>query len=77
MKKKIKVPFLPESVKNAVVAHWHKKAGDFVKKNENLVDLETDKVILEVPSPEDGILENILKKKNDVVNETSILAHIS
>ena len=76
MKIKIKVPFLPESVENAVVAHWHKKKGDFVKKNENLVDLETDKVILEVPSPEDGILENILKKKNDVVNENEELGSI-
>ena len=56
----IKVPVLPESVSDAVIAKWHKKAGDSVKRDENLVDLETDKVVLEVPSPVDGILDEIL-----------------
>ena len=56
----IKVPVLPESVSDAVIAKWHKKPGDAVKRDENLVDLETDKVVLEVPSPIDGVLEEIL-----------------
>jgi len=56
----IKVPVLPESVSDAVIAKWHKKPGDAVKRDENLVDLETDKVVLEVPSPVDGVLEEIL-----------------
>ena len=56
----IKVPVLPESVSDAVIAKWHKKPGDAVKRDENLVDLETDKVVLEVPSPVDGVLAEIL-----------------
>ncbi len=56
----IKVPVLPESVSDAVIAKWHKKPGEAVKRDENLVDLETDKVVLEVPSPVDGVLEEIL-----------------
>jgi 2-oxoglutarate dehydrogenase E2 component (dihydrolipoamide succinyltransferase) len=55
----IKVPSLPESVADATVLTWHKKAGDTVIRDENLVDLETDKVVLEVPSPIDGILKEI------------------
>jgi 2-oxoglutarate dehydrogenase E2 component (dihydrolipoamide succinyltransferase) len=47
---KIKVPVLPESVSDATIATWHKKPGDAVKRDENLVDLETDKVVLEVPA---------------------------
>ena len=56
----IKVPVLPESVADATIAAWHKKAGDFVRRDENLVDVETDKVVLEVVAPEDGVLEEIL-----------------
>jgi len=51
----VKVPMLPESVADAIVATWHKKAGDAVSRDENLVDLETDKIMLEVPAPA-GIL---------------------
>ena len=50
----VKVPVLPESVSDATIATWNKKAGDAVARDENLVDLETDKVVLEVPSPVDG-----------------------
>jgi 2-oxoglutarate dehydrogenase E2 component (dihydrolipoamide succinyltransferase) len=53
----IKVPNLPESVTSAVVATWHVKAGDAVKREQNLVDLETDKVMLEVPAVADGVLK--------------------
>ena len=55
----IKVPQLPESVSDATLIAWHKKAGDAVERDENLVDLETDKVVLEVPAPATGILQEI------------------
>ncbi|MDN5874594.1 MAG: 2-oxoglutarate dehydrogenase complex dihydrolipoyllysine-residue succinyltransferase [Sinobacteraceae bacterium] len=55
----IKVPNLPESVTEATVSTWYKKAGDAVSRDENLVDLETDKVMLEVPSPADGVLKEL------------------
>ena len=55
----IKVPNLPESVQSATVATWHLKAGDAVKREQNLVDLETDKVMLEVPAIADGILKEV------------------
>lgn len=57
----IKVPVLPESVADATISAWHKKPGEFIKRDENLVDLETDKVVLEVPAPTDGILQEVLK----------------
>lgn len=63
----IKVPILPESIADATIAAWHKKPGEFVKRDENLVDLETDKVVLEVPAPEDGILQEIKKEVGTVV----------
>ncbi len=53
----VKVPVLPESVADATISAWHKKPGDFVKRDENLVDLETDKVVLEVPAPSDGVFK--------------------
>lgn len=72
----VKVPVLPESVADATVASWHKKVGDKVSRDENLVDLETDKVVLEVPAPADGILKEILFKEGDTVSSTQILARI-
>ncbi|MEM9690863.1 MAG: biotin/lipoyl-containing protein, partial [Pseudomonadota bacterium] len=56
----IKVPPLPESVSDATLVGWHKKAGEPVSRDENLVDLETDKVVLEVPAPSAGVIEKIL-----------------
>jgi len=73
----VKVPALPESVADATVATWHKKVGDTVTRDENLVDLETDKVVLEVPAPADGVLESILFKAGDVVNSGQLLAKIT
>lgn len=70
----IKVPALPESVADATVAKWHKKAGDKVSRDENLVDIETDKVVLEVPAPADGILEKIVKAEGSTVNGEEIIA---
>ena len=55
----IRVPNLPESVSSATVASWHKKAGERVSREENLVDLETDKVMLEVPATADGVLKEV------------------
>ena len=72
----VKVPVLPESVSDATIATWHKKAGDAVKRDENLVDLETDKVVLEVPSPVDGVLKEIRHQVGDTVNSEQIIAII-
>ncbi|NYE30446.1 2-oxoglutarate dehydrogenase E2 component (dihydrolipoamide succinyltransferase) [Rhodanobacter sp. K2T2] len=72
----VKVPVLPESVSDATIATWHKKAGDAVKRDENLVDLETDKVVLEVPSPVDGVLKEIKHEVGDTVNSEQIIAII-
>jgi 2-oxoglutarate dehydrogenase E2 component (dihydrolipoamide succinyltransferase) len=69
-------PNLPESVSDATVITWHKKVGDNVQKNENLVDLETDKVVLEVPAPDSGILSTILKDNGAIVTGGEILAKI-
>ncbi|WP_392538766.1 2-oxoglutarate dehydrogenase complex dihydrolipoyllysine-residue succinyltransferase [Legionella sp. 227] len=72
----VKVPVLPESVADATVAAWHKKVGDKVTRDENLLDLETDKVVLEVPAPADGILAEIMFQEGDTVNSGQLLAKI-
>ena len=72
----VKVPQLPESVAEATVVNWHKAAGDAVKRDENLVDLETEKVVLEVPAPKDGILTEIRKNDGDTVEADEVLAVI-
>jgi 2-oxoglutarate dehydrogenase E2 component (dihydrolipoamide succinyltransferase) len=72
----VKVPVLPESVSDAVIATWHKKAGDAVKRDENLVDLETDKVVLEVPSTVDGVLKEIKFQAGDTVTSQQVIAII-
>lgn len=72
----VKVPVLPESVSDAVIASWHKKVGDAVKRDENLLDLETDKVVLEVPSPIDGVLKEIKFQAGDTVTSQQVVAVI-
>ncbi len=72
----LKVPVLPESVSDATIADWHKKVGDAVARDENLVDLETDKVVLEVPSPVDGVLKEIRFQSGDTVTSEQIIAVI-
>ncbi|MCO6442313.1 MAG: 2-oxoglutarate dehydrogenase complex dihydrolipoyllysine-residue succinyltransferase [Nitrococcus mobilis] len=72
----VKVPALPESVTEATVVGWHKKPGDRVTRDENLVDLETDKVVLEVPAPRDGILGKILKDEGATVAADEVLARL-
>ncbi|HET6602764.1 MAG TPA: 2-oxoglutarate dehydrogenase complex dihydrolipoyllysine-residue succinyltransferase [Xanthomonadaceae bacterium] len=76
MSTEVKVPVLPESVSDATIAGWHKKAGDAVKRDENLVDLETDKVVLEVPSPVDGVLKEIRAESGATVNSQQVIAII-
>ncbi|HZV23966.1 MAG TPA: biotin/lipoyl-containing protein, partial [Luteimonas sp.] len=72
----VKVPVLPESVSDATIATWNKKAGDAVSRDENLVDLETDKVVLEVPSPVDGVLKEIRFEAGATVTSQQVLAII-
>jgi 2-oxoglutarate dehydrogenase E2 component (dihydrolipoamide succinyltransferase) len=74
MTTEIKVPPLPESVSDATLVAWHKKAGDTVTRDENLVDLETDKVVLEVPAPASGILQKIVIPDGTTVNAGDVLA---
>lgn len=72
----ILVPELPESVTDATVVTWHKKPGDYIKRNEILVEIETDKVILEVPSASSGILDSILAKEGATVLSKQLLGFI-
>lgn len=76
MRIEVNVPDLPESVSDATLLDWHKNPGEPVQKNDNLIDLETDKVILEVPVPETGILREIHHRKGDVVQGGMLLAVI-
>lgn len=70
----IKAPTLPESVPDGTIASWHKKAGDAVKRDELLVDIETDKVVIEVVSPADGVLEKIVKDSGDMIVSNELIA---
>jgi 2-oxoglutarate dehydrogenase E2 component (dihydrolipoamide succinyltransferase) len=76
MRIEVQVPNLPESVSDATVLNWHFAAGDTVLKDKSLIDLETDKVILEVPVPETGVLLEIRRSKGDVVSSGDLLAVI-
>lgn len=72
----IRVPTLPESVADATVAGIHKKVGDTIRRDENFIDLETDKVVLEIPATEDGVIEAIQVSEGDQVTEGDIIAII-
>ena len=72
----VKVTVLPESVTEATLLNWHKQEGDIVKRDDNLVDLETEKVVLEVPAPEDGVIKQLLKQDGDIVLANELLAII-
>ena len=72
----VKVPVLPESVEDAIIASWHVQAGDPVHRDDRLVDLETDKVVLEVPAPADGIVSEIKVAEGDTVLSDDLLALI-
>jgi 2-oxoglutarate dehydrogenase E2 component (dihydrolipoamide succinyltransferase) len=70
----VKVPQLPESVTDATLVSWHKAAGDAVSRDESLVDLETDKVVLEVPAPASGVLKEIRVEDGATVTSGDVLA---
>ena len=72
----VKVPQLSESVSEATLLDWHKKEGEPVARDENLIDIETDKVVLELPAPADGVLVKILKKAKDSVGSGEVIAQI-
>ncbi|TKF23902.1 2-oxoglutarate dehydrogenase complex dihydrolipoyllysine-residue succinyltransferase [Vibrio genomosp. F6] len=72
----ILVPDLPESVADATVATWHKKPGEAVARDEVIVDIETDKVVLEVPAPEAGVLEAIIEEEGATVLSKQLIARI-
>jgi len=70
----IRVPQLPESVADATLVAWHKQPGEAVKRDENLADLETDKVVLEVPAPANGILKELKIVGGTTVTSGQVLA---
>ena len=70
----VKVPVLPESITEATLVNWHKKAGDAVTRDENLVDIETDKVVLELPAPDSGVLTEIKRGDGSTVTAQEIIA---
>lgn len=72
----VKVPVLPESVEDATIATWHKQPGDTIRRDENLVDLETDKVVLEVPSPADGVVRELRARQGETVHSDDVIAVI-
>jgi 2-oxoglutarate dehydrogenase E2 component (dihydrolipoamide succinyltransferase) len=72
----VKVPQLSESVAEATLLTWHKKAGERVKRDENLVDIETDKVVLETPAPESGVIIRIIKGDGGTVVSNEVIAQI-
>ena len=76
MSTEVKIPQLPESVSDATIVSWHKRSGEAVKRDEILVDIETDKVVLEVPAPLDGVLGKILEDEGSVVTAGQVIGHI-
>jgi len=72
----VKVPQLSESVAEATLLTWHKKPGEFVKRDENLVDIETDKVVLETPAPDSGVIVKIVKGDGSTVTSNELIAQI-
>ena len=72
----VRVPQLSESVSEATLLAWHKKPGEFVQRDENLIDIETDKVVLELPAPEAGVLTGIVKPEGGTVVSNEVIATI-
>ena len=73
----IKAPTFPESVADGTVATWHKKPGDVVKRDELIVDIETDKVVIEVLAEADGVLAQIIKNEGDTVLSNELLGTLN
>ena len=76
MRIEVKVPQLPESVAEATLVNWHKKPGDGVARDENLIDIETDKVVLELPAPADGVIVELVRPDGATVTSGDIIAVI-
>src|SRR5215813_11675602 len=76
MQVEVKVPQLSESVSEATLVNWKKKPGEAVKRDENLIDVETDKVVLELPAPTDGVLAKIIKADGESVTSGEVIAVI-
>jgi len=76
MQVEVKIPQLSESVSEATLVAWRKKAGEAVRRDENLIDVETDKVVLELPAPSDGVLVKIVKNDGDSVTSGEVIAVI-
>jgi 2-oxoglutarate dehydrogenase E2 component (dihydrolipoamide succinyltransferase) len=76
MQIEVKVPTLSESVSEATLVSWHKKIGESVKRDENLIDIETDKVVMELPAPADGVLTKIIKVDASTVTAGEVIAMI-
>ena len=76
MQVEVKVPQLSESVSEATLVAWHKKVGEAVRRDENLIDIETDKVVLETPAPADGVLARIVKGDGLTVTSGEVIAVI-
>ena len=76
MRVEVRVPQLPESVAEATLVSWHKKVGEAVARDENLVDVETDKVVLELPAPQAGVLVEIRKGDGATVAGQEVIAVI-
>ena len=72
----IKAPSYPESVQEGTLVTWHKKTGDRVERDELIADIETDKVVLEVPSPASGVLVEILKSEGDIIQSAELIAKL-
>lgn len=70
----VKVPVLSESITEGTLARWHKKVGEFVRRDESLIDLETDKVVLEIGAPQDGVLAEIKKSDGAIVKSNEVIA---
>ena len=76
MQVEVKVPVLSESVAEATLVSWHKKQGEHVERDENLIDIETDKVVMELPSPVSGTLTKIVKGDGATVVSSELIATI-
>ena len=76
MRIEVKVPQLPESVAEATLVSWHKQAGDAVVRDENLIDVETDKVVLELPAPADGVIVELVRPDGATVTSNDVIAII-
>ncbi len=77
MSNEIKAPQFPESVQDGVIATWHKKPGEAVSRDELIVEIETDKVVLEVVSPADGVLGDVYKNEGDTVESNEVIAVVA